>query len=399
MTPKNSSFGRRFGQLAVVDRGSTPFLFLSLQNVSPWGGSEELWAGAAQHLLARGLQVSACVYDWLEPAQRVRELAARGATVGTFSLRPTIRDRLCGKLGCAPTDRFAWLDRNRPSLVVISGVGHTAFGRELDACRTRDLPYILVVQAASEPIWPSGAELERLIEVYRKAIAVCFVSESNRRLVERQFGLPLPNARVVRNPFNVRYDAVSPWPDEGQGLKLACVGRLDPCHKGQDLIIEVLGRPKWRERPLSVSLVGRGASEDGLRRLCGWRKARVTFRPFTNDIEQVWAEHHGLILPSRVEGLPLALVEAQLCGRMAVVTDVAGNAEVVTDGETGFVAPAPTPDLLDAALERAWARRSEWRALGAAAARRVRELVPADPAAEFADYIESLTRSPQQPQS
>ncbi|MFM0352660.1 glycosyltransferase family 4 protein [Paraburkholderia nemoris] len=41
---------------------------------------------------------------------------------------------------------------------------------------------------------------------------------------------------------------------------------------------------------------------------------------------------------SRWEGMPLALVEAQVAGIPAVVTDVVGNRDVVIHGKTGFVA-------------------------------------------------------------
>jgi glycosyltransferase involved in cell wall biosynthesis len=42
-------------------------------------------------------------------------------------------------------------------------------------------------------------------------------------------------------------------------------------------------------------------------------------------------------MASSGEGKPLALTEAMLCGRPAVVTDVGGNAELVSDRVTGFV--------------------------------------------------------------
>jgi glycosyltransferase involved in cell wall biosynthesis len=41
--------------------------------------------------------------------------------------------------------------------------------------------------------------------------------------------------------------------------------------------------------------------------------------------------------PSRWEGMPVALIEARVCGLPAVATDVVGNRDVVVHGETGFL--------------------------------------------------------------
>ena len=41
--------------------------------------------------------------------------------------------------------------------------------------------------------------------------------------------------------------------------------------------------------------------------------------------------------PSLWEGMPIALIEAQVCGLPAIVTDVVGNRDVIRHGETGFI--------------------------------------------------------------
>jgi glycosyltransferase involved in cell wall biosynthesis len=119
----------------------------------------------------------------------------------------------------------------------------------------------------------------------------------------------------------------------------------------------------------------------------------VSFCGFTDDVEAVWASHHALVMPSRHEGMPLAVVEAMLCTRVCVVTDVAGNAEFVADGETGFLAAAPTVELMADALERAWDRHPEWARIGARAAESVRRLVPPDPVGVFARELCELCGS------
>jgi glycosyltransferase involved in cell wall biosynthesis len=56
------------------------------------------------------------------------------------------------------------------------------------------------------------------------------------------------------------------------------------------------------------------------------------------------------VLPSLWEGLPFVLIEAAALGKPIVATNVAGNNEIITDGETGILVPARDPDALSAAV-------------------------------------------------
>jgi glycosyltransferase involved in cell wall biosynthesis len=93
------------------------------------------------------------------------------------------------------------------------------------------------------------------------------------------------------------------------------------------------------------------------------------------------------VLPSRFEGNPLALIEAMLCGRVPIATNVGRVAELVDDNRHGFVAPAATSELIDDALERAWQRRHEWQAMGQLAAAAIRQRHSLRPAEDFADAV------------
>jgi glycosyltransferase involved in cell wall biosynthesis len=120
---------------------------------------------------------------------------------------------------------------------------------------------------------------------------------------------------------------------------------------------------------------------------------RVRFAGFTKDIQEVWKQNHVLVMPSRFEGLPLAIVEAMLCGRPVVATDVAGHSEIIEDGTTGFLASAPTIAAVREALERAWQSRSELHRMGQLARVRVRRLVPRDPISIFAQRLLDIAQS------
>lgn len=56
------------------------------------------------------------------------------------------------------------------------------------------------------------------------------------------------------------------------------------------------------------------------------------------------------VLPSRKEGMPLALLEAMAAGLPVVATNVGGMPEVVTHGKTGLIVPPEDPDSLAEAI-------------------------------------------------
>ncbi|MBD1823572.1 glycosyltransferase family 4 protein [Cyanobacteria bacterium FACHB-DQ100] len=363
--------------------------FIAVNNTAPWGGSEELWAQTAIYLAKSGHQVAVNVKGWAtKPAQMQAIEAVCSTTYRGYDRNWMEKLSFMAQRG---KSFYRWLDRVRPDLAVISQSSNNDGLSWMEACSSRSIPYVTISHIATENYWYADALNARLAIAYTQAKRAYFVSQNTRDITLKQIATPLPQARIVRNPFNVAYTATPPWQPTEAGFKLACVGRLHPPSKGQDLLFEVLRSPKWKNRPLTVTLFGSGSHTETLKRLQTlWELDQIEFASFTSDIEALWATHHGLILPSRYEGLPLVVVEAMLCGRMCIVTDVAGNTELVEDNINGFVAKAPTPELLDEALERAWQQRESWYELGKAAAEKVRQEIPPDPIAVFAEEIESL---------
>jgi glycosyltransferase involved in cell wall biosynthesis len=203
----------------------------------------------------------------------------------------------------------------------------------------------------------------------------------------------LPNAEVIWNPFNVAFDAAPPFPtfSEKDGLLLACVGRLHPPSKGQDILLEALASPVWADRNWRLHLYGEGNMKETIERMTRQLglSDRVVFGGYV-AVEDIWARNQVLVMPSRFEGLPLAIVEAMLCGRTVVATQVAGNSEIIDDGLSGFLANAPTVQSLSEALERLWLRRAEVEQIGEAAKARIRQLVPPDPVEVFSKKLRQL---------
>ena len=199
------------------------------------------------------------------------------------------------------------------------------------------------------------ARLDDYRAAYTEANRCFFVSDENRENVKSNLAIELPRTEIVDNPFTVSVDANPSWPATTPYWKLACVARIHYMTKSQDLIIRVFRQPKWRARPLHITLWGdNNGNLDQVRRaldVYGLHR-QISYGGISRNIEQLWTEHHGLLLPSRVEGNALSLTEAMLCGRMPITTNTGRAAELIDDNVCGFVAPAATFELLDEVLER-----------------------------------------------
>lgn len=367
-------------------------VFIAVNEWHPWGGSEFLWGAAAESLARRGVQVTVSVKRWDKPVKQVEHLRSVGCRI---VLRPKASLMRRGARNLFPGREYTRHVRklaDGADLIVVSQGFNTDGLQWMEALRSDGYRYAVIAQTAAESWWPNDDIAERLADCYEGACAAYFVSEANLALSRLQFVTPLRRARVVRNPFNVRYDARPTWPSGSpEDLSLACVGRLDVVQKSQDLLIEVLSLPRWRGRNVRLSLFGQGLNERGLRRwVDSLNLSNVDFVGFVDDIEQLWSRHHALVLPSRFEGMPLALVEAMLCGRPAIATNVGGNRELIRDGVNGFLAKAPTVELLDEAMNRAWGNRFRLKEMGEIAASDVRKWVSADPVEDFVRELTAL---------
>jgi glycosyltransferase involved in cell wall biosynthesis len=367
-----------------------------------WGGSEELWAEAALNLKRAGHQVTILKTVLDERHARVRQLRAAGCAVDQLRQQVPVHKRMLNRF--LP---YGWqwaseqgqmthfqqhVRRGKPDLVVAAQGANFDGIAFADSCRRSNQPYVLLSQKAADIFLPPWQMREQARLAYTAAQHCYFVSRHNLELTQSQLGLRLDKTTVVPNPFNVPYDDPLPWPVPTAEVQLACVARLEILDKGQDLLLEVLALPKWRARPVHVTFFGQGGDEPALRQQADFLNIghRISWAGQVANIAPVWAMCQALVLPSRFEGLPLALVEAMLCGRPAVATAAGGTAELLDDNRTGFLAAAATVPALDEALERAWVRQADWPAMGRAAAARAMAHVPADPGAAFSQQLLAL---------
>jgi glycosyltransferase involved in cell wall biosynthesis len=128
-----------------------------------------------------------------------------------------------------------------------------------------------------------------------------------------------------------------------------------------------------RERPDVTFIVAgdgelRSQLEVRARHLLG---DRCRFLGWVMDLPTLYAALDVVVLTSRNEGTPVALIEAGAAGKPAVATRVGGVADVVQDGKTGLLVQPGDPQAVAAGISALLDDPGRARALGEAAKREV----------------------------
>ncbi|MGQ0679657.1 MAG: glycosyltransferase [Actinomycetota bacterium] len=116
------------------------------------------------------------------------------------------------------------------------------------------------------------------------------------------------------------------------------VGRLI-ANKGPAVLVDALGELNDREMDFRAVFLGDGPQLAGLRRQVeglGLGR-RVSFEGSVSDVSGWLRRAQVMVRPSFTEGLPLAILEAMACGVPVVASNIAGNRDLVVDGQTGLL--------------------------------------------------------------
>jgi glycosyltransferase involved in cell wall biosynthesis len=160
---------------------------------------------------------------------------------------------------------------------------------------------------------------------------------------------------------------------------LLSVGRL-VYQKGHEFLIRAMPSVLGRHPQAKAVICGEGTLRGALRaQIAELRLEDSVFlagnRP---DIDRFLNTADIFVLPSRWEGLPVALLEAMAVGLPVVATHVEGVEEVIENGDQGLLVPPEDAEALAAALIELIGGGEARRRMGDAARRRIKEFYTVD---------------------
>lgn len=344
--------------------------FISLMNGFPWGGSEELWYRTAKLAIEEGNKVTTVTKQWGNWPVKIKNLKSEGARVlfyPTISPVPSLLERLGAQLHVFKKAKDKLPDLNADFFVVSNGgtfdfAYHRTF---LEQLKVSGKPYIVISQHNFESGHPIPLSLKSFsVDFIEGAKRFFFVSQRNKEAAERQLTHSFSNSYLISNPVNICKPSIKPFPSS-RTLSMACVARFDCDFKGQDILLHALSNT-WRHRDFMLTLYGAGPHEYYLNELINFYQLqeKVKIAGHVQNVDEIWAQHQMLVLPSLSEGTSLALIEACLSGRTALVTDVGDSVQYIKNEKTGFVIPFATLNALTEGLERVWLNKHKLKQLG-----------------------------------
>jgi glycosyltransferase involved in cell wall biosynthesis len=199
--------------------------------------------------------------------------------------------------------------------------------------------------------------LDMQMDVARRLPRHVTVSESSRRDIAEQMGVPIERLHVV--PVGVDPEVFGPRPHiERVPGRLMTTASADVPMKGLAPLLEALAKVRTEAPEAHLVVIGKPKPKSRIpsliERLGLVGSVQFVSGVVTERIVDLYAEAEVACVPSLYEGFSLPAVEAMACGVPVVGTTGGAVPEVLgRDGDTGLLVPPGDPDTLAGTILRA----------------------------------------------
>lgn len=110
---------------------------------------------------------------------------------------------------------------------------------------------------------------------------------------------------------------------------IALIGRIQFSHKAQDFLVKTIYLYKDVVKDIQWLIVGDGPDSNKLKSMILERELLnyIKFLPWTSDLSDIYSAIDMLVIPSRIEGIPIVMLEAMYYELPIIASNIDGMAE------------------------------------------------------------------------
>lgn len=176
--------------------------------------------------------------------------------------------------------------------------------------------------------------------------------------------------------------------------KIITVGRIDD-NKNQRMLVEAYAKIAGQYPEWSLELIGDGSGRKLLEEYVSTLpcKDRISFTGAVDDVVGRMSKASIFVLPSKIEGMPNALIEAMVMGMACISTDCpcGGPRDLIAaDESNGILVPVDNVDAMAMALKRLITNDTLRQSMGENARKIIATLHPDTVNKQWKNYIEHV---------
>ncbi len=323
------------GRPALAPLGAGPHVGFVLQ-VFRFGGVEKCLVALASALGAQGITCHLFVYgvDDIDAAEWMFEPFEKVWILKNSALREWGGNRYMGTNDAEHPGEMLMGDMLGPltQMDVVVNCGAGVLNHELVELRTRAIKLCAWEHITDSTPYGRSRGMPYITLGYEGVfdrILTC-----SQQLATRMAALGVPAHKLLPLPNGPGYEGACVPREMPEGrLRIGFLGRFDP-QKQVERFVEVAEalREEFEFVLCGGEVLGKPV------RLPAWLKPQPPIHSRAG-LDAFYASIDVLLMPSRDEGLPLTILEAQRAGVVVLASDVGAVSEAIKDGQTGVLLP------------------------------------------------------------
>ncbi len=193
-----------------------------------------------------------------------------------------------------------------------------------------------LLSISTQDVIPSEWLIEKEDAEFQAADCVSVLSEvAKRTLIEEG----IPREKVIVNNCGVCLDDFRPLPKTDNIFRIIQCSAMTPT-KGIHYLLQAFSELKLPNAELWF--IGRGIEVSPLRPILEQYSAEnIYFKGAypQDELAEIYSQGSVFVLPSLVDGFGMVVPQAMACGLPVIITENVGAADLVVNGESGFIVP------------------------------------------------------------